>query len=582
MKRLSIVLTLVLLGLGLVISCTSEKDQIVAQVGEDKITVGELVYEYVDMKKNSPIQILSDKPELEQLRDFLTRRMDAKLLKQAAYEKGFDKDPEIVNQVEAEKEKILMRVLFEKEVMSKAKATEKDVKDYYDKLGERIKIRHILVRTREEADKIYQALKRGADFDSLAAERSIDPRTKDRGGDWGYITWNAMIGATDFKEAAFKLKPQEISSPVKSPSGWHVIRLDERRKEEQKSYEEEKDRLKMSLEMMRQQEIAINYRVNLMERTNLKVVAPSKKMLEEKAKALSADTLGLQPGVVNLNPAQLTEEEKALPFIKYKGGELKVEEFLTFYNRWPPFQRPPLKDEEALNGLVFNYLLAPEVLRNIAKEKGLDKSKEYRERLESFLENLMAEKYRNEVIWKDLTVEQSDLESFYQRNKDKYIEPAKAQVLEILVKTEKEAQKLLQELRAGADFKKLAGEKTLRTSVKNRGGDLGFITRSTYPELFEATFKLKKGELAGPIHVLQSPAGEGYSVIKLLGKEEQRQKSLEEMEPQVRSGATMEKKNTISHQWVAEVRAKTDIKVNEPALEAALDLIQKELPPEKS
>lgn len=581
MKRLSIILTLLLLGLSLIVSCTSEKDQIVAQVGKDKITVGELVEEYVDMKKNSPIKILSDKPELEQLRDFLERRIDAELMKQAAYEKGFDKDPEIVNQVEAEKEKLLMRVLFEKEVMSKAKVTEKDVKDYYDKLGERIKIRHILVKTKEEAEKIYQALKRGADFDSLAGERSIDSRTKDNGGDLGYITWNAMLGATAFKEAAFKLKPQEISHPVKSPSGWHIIRLDDRKKEEQKSYEEEKNRLRISLEMMTQQEIAINYMVDLVEKIKMKVVSSTKKMLEEKAKALSADTLGFQPEGVNVNPAQLTEEEKALPFIKYKGGELRLDEFLTFYNRWPPFQRPPLEEDEALKGMVFNYLLAPKVLRKIAEEKRIDKTDEYKEKVERFQENLMAEKYRNEVIWKDITVEQADLESFYQRNKDKYITPAQAQVLEILVKTEKEAQKLLQELRAGADFKKLAQEKTLRTFAKSKGGEIGYITKKNYPELFEAAFKLKKGEIGGPVHVLQSPAGEGYSVIKLLGKEEQRQMTLEEVESQVRSGTTMEKRNTISFQWVAEVRAKSDIKVNEPALKSSLDLIQKELPPEK-
>ena len=94
----------------------------------------------------------------------------------------------------------------------------------------------------------------------------------------------------------------------------------------------------------------------------------------------------------------------------------------------------------------------------------------------------MAEKYRNEVIWKDLTTDQSDLESFYQRNIDKYIAPAQAHVLEILVKTEKEAQTLLQQLRSGADFQELAREKTLRTSAKNRGGDLGNITQNNYPE----------------------------------------------------------------------------------------------------
>lgn len=582
MKRLYLILALVLLSMSLLLSCTSKKDQTVAQVGKDKITVGELVNEYVDMKKNASVKILSDKPEFEQLKDFLERRIDAKLLKRAAYEKGLDKDPEIASQVEEEKKNLLVRMLFEREVLNKAKPTEKDVRDYYDKLGEKIKIRHILVKTKEEAEEIYRDLKRGADFDSLARARSLDPRTSSKGGDMGYISWNALVGAAAFKEAAFKLKPQEISRPVKSLSGWHVVRLDDRKKEEQKSFEEEKERLKTSLEMMRQQEIAIDYVVDLMEKSKMEIVTSARKMLEEKAKALSADTLLTQLEAVNIDPSQLSEEEKALTFLKYKGGELRVDEFLTFYNRWPPFQRPPLEDEEALKGIVFNYLLAPEVLRKIAEEKGIDKSKEFKEKVNFSQENLMAEKYRDEIIWKDLTVEQAELESFYQKNEDKYITPAQAHVLEILVRTERDAQKLLQQLRAGADFNELARQKTLRTSAKNRGGDLGSITQNTYPELFEAAFKLNKGELAGPIHVLQSPSGEGYSVIKLLGKEKQKQRTLEEVEPQVRAGATMEKKNAISRRWVAEVRAGTDIEVNEPALQTAFELIQEEIPPEKN
>jgi len=581
-KRILAVWVAVVLGLVCITGCASKKGQTVAQVGKDKITVGELSEQYVDMKVNSSIKIISEKPEYEQLKDFLEQRIDSKLLIQAAYEKGFDKDPVIEGQTEQEKEKLLLNVLFNKEIISKVKATDRDVKDYYKKLGERIKVRHILVKTKKEADQIYQALREGADFDSLAMEKSIDPRTKDRGGDLGYITWNAMLGATSFKEVAFKLKPQEISRPVKTLSGWHVIRLDEKRKETQKSFEEEKERLRESLQLMKQQEAGINFMVNLMEQTDIKMASSSREMLEEKAKILAGtDTLGAKTREVNIDPDRLSEEERSLPFLKYKGGELSVDEFLRFYNRWPSFQRPPLEDEETLKGMIFNYLLAPKVLKKVAQQKRIDKSKEYEDKVRRYKERLMAEKYRNEVIWKDLTTEQSDLEGFYQRNIDKYIAPAQAHVLEILVRTEKEAQTILQQLRSGADFKELAREKTLRASAKNRGGDLGDITQNSYPELFEAAFRLKKGELGGPVHLLQGPAGEGHSVIKLLEKNEQRQKTLEEVEPQVRSGATMEKKNNVSRQWVAEVRAKTEIKINESALEAAFKIVEKELPPER-
>ena len=231
--------------------------------------------------------------------------------------------------------------------------------------------------------------------------------------------------------------------------------------------------------------------------------------------------------------------------------------------------------------MVFNYLLAPEILKKLALQKKIDQSKEYKDKLTRTKEAMIADKYRSEIIWKDLAVDSADLENFYQINKEKYITPAQAHVLEIMVKTEEEAKQVLKQLRADADFKKLAEEKTIRTYAKGNGGDLGRIMKSNYPELFDAAFKLKKNESGGPIHLLQSPVGEGYSVIKLVEKTEQKQKTLAEVEPAVRNAVTYEKKNSVSRKWVEEARAKTEIKINEPALQEAFRIVQKELPPQE-
>jgi len=580
-KRIA-VLALVVLGLVWGNGCGSKQDQMVAQVGKDKITVGRVANDFVAMKKGSQIQIESNLPLLEQVKQFVDQEIDGRLQIQAAYEKGFDKDPQIASQLDQNKDKLLLQQLFQKEILSKAKVTDKDVQDFYKKLGESIKVRHILVKTKKEADQIYQALKNGTNFDSLAKEKSIDPGTKEKGGDLGFITWNSLLGLSPFKEVAFKLKPNEISHPVKTIAGWHVIKLEERKKEEQKPFAEEKDRLKMSLQMMKQQEAALTYVYDLMEKSDLQIVSPTLKKLEEKARELAAkDTLRIQPQMAIIDPGQLTEEERSLPVLKYKGGELKVDDFLQFYNRLPYPQRPPLTDEDNLKNMVFNYLLAQDFLKKEALKKGIDKSKEYKDRLNQIKEGAMADKFRKEVIWKDLTVDSTEIELFYERNKDKYIAPAQAHVLEIMVKTEEEAQKMLKQLRAGADFKKLAQENTIRTYAKRNGGDLGFIAKSNYPELFDAAFQLKKGQLGGPIHLLQSPVGEGYSVIKLVEKSDQRQKTLKEMEPQIESAATYEKKNAVYQQWLAQARSKTQIKIDQSGLQAVVKVVEKELPQEK-
>lgn len=111
--------------------------------------------------------------------------------------------------------------------------TEAVMKDAYNKaiknvsVAPEVRARHILVKTQKEATAIVAQLKKGADFAALAREKSIGP-SKARGGDLGYFTKDKMV--PEFANAAFKLKKGEISAPVKTNFGWHVIKAEDRRK----------------------------------------------------------------------------------------------------------------------------------------------------------------------------------------------------------------------------------------------------------------------------------------------------------------------------------------------------------------
>jgi len=87
-------------------------------------------------------------------------------------------------------------------------------------------------KLRMRLDEIISELKSGADFAELAKEYSDDPGSADKGGDLGYFTRGTMVKA--FEDAAFKLKVGEISAPVKTDFGWHIIKLEDRRRREGK------------------------------------------------------------------------------------------------------------------------------------------------------------------------------------------------------------------------------------------------------------------------------------------------------------------------------------------------------------
>ena len=84
-------------------------------------------------------------------------------------------------------------------------------------------------------------MKGGEDFAKVAGEVSKDPGSKTDGGDLGFFTKDRMVEA--FAEAAFKLEPGQISDPVKSQFGWHVIQVEEKRKKPAPAFEEIKDQV---------------------------------------------------------------------------------------------------------------------------------------------------------------------------------------------------------------------------------------------------------------------------------------------------------------------------------------------------
>ncbi|MED0977985.1 peptidylprolyl isomerase PrsA [Bacillus paramycoides] len=123
----------------------------------------------------------------------------------------------------------------------KKSVTEKDVKDYYKP---EIKASHILVSDENEANEIKKKLDAGASFEELAKKESQDIASKDKGGDLGYFGAGKMT--PEFEKAAYKLKVGQISNPVKSPNGYHIIKLTD--KKDLKPYDEVKDSIRKNIE----------------------------------------------------------------------------------------------------------------------------------------------------------------------------------------------------------------------------------------------------------------------------------------------------------------------------------------------
>ena len=123
-----------------------------------------------------------------------------------------------------------------------------------------VRARHILVATEDEAKKAYERVKGGEDFAKVAGELSKDPGSKTDGGDLGFFTKDRMV--EPFAETAFKLEPGQISPPVQTQFGWHVIRTEEKRDKPLPTFEETKPQVETYLGRKAQQDLVMSIRQN--------------------------------------------------------------------------------------------------------------------------------------------------------------------------------------------------------------------------------------------------------------------------------------------------------------------------------
>ncbi|EJR57165.1 foldase prsA 1 [Bacillus cereus VD107] len=125
--------------------------------------------------------------------------------------------------------------------------TDKELKDNYKP---EIKASHILVKDEATAKKVKDELAQGKSFEDLAKQYSEDTGSKEKGGDLGYFTAGKMV--KEFEDAAYKLKKDEISEPVKSQFGYHIIKVTDIK--EQKPFDEVKGDIKKDLVQKKMQD----------------------------------------------------------------------------------------------------------------------------------------------------------------------------------------------------------------------------------------------------------------------------------------------------------------------------------------
>jgi peptidyl-prolyl cis-trans isomerase C len=206
---------------------------------------------------------------------FLENLEDKRLIVQKAESMGLDKDPEMAAKLARLKDTLLLGEFVKKEILDKANVTDQDVKAYFDQnkadLGE-VRISHILVASRQEAEDILKKLKAGDNFAALAKQYSLDGKTKAIGGDLGWVKWE-QFGSASLKDAAFKLKPGEISGIVQSQFGFHIMKVTDKKPASDSDFAAIKDQLKEQVAEKKKEDLFETYVKDLRSKAKITVNA---------------------------------------------------------------------------------------------------------------------------------------------------------------------------------------------------------------------------------------------------------------------------------------------------------------------
>lgn len=242
------------------VSALAQEDTVLANVGDKKLTMGDFnrIIGYYDAEKQ---KALEQNPVYKAT--ILQRIIQGMVIAKIARDTGFDRRPDIKEQLDLLSNDFLASEYLKEEVIGKMEVSENDMQLYYKAhkeefmTPEMVRARHILIKVdksaseeakkkaKEKAEEVLKRIKAGEDFAKLASEFSDDRGSKEKGGDLGFFPKGRMT--SDFEKVAFSLKPGEVSDVVDTPYGFHIIKVEEKKEAAIESYDKVKNKVREKL-----------------------------------------------------------------------------------------------------------------------------------------------------------------------------------------------------------------------------------------------------------------------------------------------------------------------------------------------
>ncbi len=415
MKCCEIIIRRLLIVSLFLLSCSQPSDT-VAHIGKQRISLAEFRMAYLEVLKQPT---MFDSPQLRE--QFLNEMIERRLLAEEARRMGLDKNEHFILRAQAHTDKALREAHFQAKIKPQIKISDDDLRQVYAFTQEERRIRHLFCETKTQAEHVYRRLQEGVTFAELASQLFAASTLATNGGDLGWVQWEQL--EYDLAMTAFTLPIGVVSRPVESSHGFHIIRVDDYRRQlllSEDEFHRRERRVRGMLEKKVGDKLAAAYIRDLMAKKKIRVHPKTLRIVGEKLamvlRRVPAATDQMQQ--MQLNDLELQQLESGLWDIRHQvlaeldETPLTVGAFIAGLN-YVPYSETYRSLKTALDFVLRDLALTQE-----AKAMKLHKTPFVQMKSRIFQDYVLQMALRTKLI-QDIRVDEAEIDAFYQRHLDK-------------------------------------------------------------------------------------------------------------------------------------------------------------------
>jgi len=456
-------------------------------------------------------------------------------------------DPGYLKELDDIRVRTVLAYLKDQEVYAKITVSDQEMRQAFSRVNEQIAARHLFAKTEEEANNLYELVKAGVDFDTLAKQVFTDSILQNNGGYLGYFTWGDMDPA--FEDVAYSLQVGEVSPPVKTEYGYSIIKVENKISNPmltESEFQKKKAHLEDVIKMRKKEPSEKEYVNSIIDESTINF---NENVLEK----ILGNLYTIDNSKLDIKNA---EDDECVRYMDRVYTQAEIEKKISDL---PRYQRNRINSIENLQDAIKGLILK-DSLYNIAVNKGYDTTQVVLDKIQKSTISTFLKFKRDEII-SEAQLPDSVVYEFYKKNIYLFSTEPEINVQEILVSDEEMVNKIANLLDEGSDFGELAKEYSLREWSAKNDGIMGYSPISKFGSYKDLFWNSQVGQIIGPVKI------EGiYGIFRLLGKEDGKPLDFDVVKSEVIKASQFENQKEILYDYVQKFRGKINISVNENVL----------------